>query len=60
VATEGGFANAVRLATLALALLAFLVASEVGGNPFVSAFVGSLAMWWFYFHKLSRVLRSKN
>jgi sodium/hydrogen antiporter len=31
-----------RLATLALALLAFLVASEVGGNPFVSAFVGGL------------------
>jgi sodium/hydrogen antiporter len=29
-----------RLATLALALLAFLVASEAGGNPFVSAFVG--------------------
>ena len=31
-----------RLATLALALLAFLVASEAGGNPFVSAFVGGL------------------
>jgi NhaP-type Na+/H+ or K+/H+ antiporter len=31
-----------RLATLALALLAFLVAAEVGGNPFVSAFVGGL------------------
>jgi NhaP-type Na+/H+ or K+/H+ antiporter len=29
-----------RLATLALALLAFQVASEAGGNPFVSAFVG--------------------
>ncbi len=34
--------GARRLATLALALLAFLVASEVGGNPFVSAFVGGL------------------
>jgi sodium/hydrogen antiporter len=32
-----------RLATLALALLSFLVAAEVGGNPFVSAFVGGLA-----------------
>jgi len=32
-----------RLATLALALLAFLVASEVDGNPFVAAFVGGLA-----------------
>ena len=31
-----------RLATLALALLAFEVASEAGGNPFVSAFVGGL------------------
>jgi sodium/hydrogen antiporter len=31
-----------RLATLSLALLAFLLASEVGGNPFVSAFVGGL------------------
>ena len=31
-----------RLATLSLALLAFLVASEAGGNPFVSAFVGGL------------------
>src|SRR5207344_1275020 len=31
-----------RLAALALALLTFLVASEVGGNPFVSAFVGGL------------------
>jgi NhaP-type Na+/H+ or K+/H+ antiporter len=31
-----------RLATLALALLSFLVASEVGGNPFVSAFVGGI------------------
>lgn len=29
-----------RLATLSLALLAFLVASQAGGNPFVSAFVG--------------------
>jgi NhaP-type Na+/H+ or K+/H+ antiporter len=32
--------GARRLATLSLALLAFLVASEAGGNPFVSAFVG--------------------
>ncbi len=32
-----------RLATLSLALLAFLVASEAGGNPFVAAFVGGLA-----------------
>lgn len=31
-----------RLATLALALLSFLVASEAGGNPFVAAFVGGL------------------
>ena len=31
-----------RLATLSLALLAFLLASEAGGNPFVSAFVGGL------------------
>jgi NhaP-type Na+/H+ or K+/H+ antiporter len=31
-----------RLATLALALLAFLVASGAGGNPFVSAFVGGI------------------
>jgi sodium/hydrogen antiporter len=31
-----------RLATLAIAVLAFQVASEVGGNPFVSAFVGGL------------------
>jgi NhaP-type Na+/H+ or K+/H+ antiporter len=31
-----------RLATLALALLSFLIASEIGGNPFVSAFVGGL------------------
>jgi NhaP-type Na+/H+ or K+/H+ antiporter len=31
-----------RLATLALALLAFLVASEAGGNPFVAAFVGGI------------------
>jgi sodium/hydrogen antiporter len=34
--------GARRLATLALALLAFLVASEAGGNPFVSAFVGGV------------------
>jgi NhaP-type Na+/H+ or K+/H+ antiporter len=31
-----------QLATVALALLAFLVASEAGGNPFVSAFVGGI------------------
>jgi NhaP-type Na+/H+ or K+/H+ antiporter len=31
-----------RLATLALALLAFHVGSEAGGNPFVAAFVGGL------------------
>jgi len=31
-----------RLATLALALLAFQVAAQAGGNPFVSAFVGGL------------------
>ena len=31
-----------RLATLALALIAFLVADETGGNPFVAAFVGGL------------------
>jgi sodium/hydrogen antiporter len=31
-----------RLATLALALLAFLLASQAGGNPFVSAFVGGI------------------
>jgi sodium/hydrogen antiporter len=31
-----------RIATLALALIAFLVASEVGGNPFVAAFIGGL------------------
>ena len=30
---------AAALATVALALLAFLVAEQVGGNPFVSAFV---------------------
>jgi NhaP-type Na+/H+ or K+/H+ antiporter len=35
--------SARRLAALALALLSFLVASQVGGNPFVSAFVGGLA-----------------
>ena len=34
--------GAPALATLALALLAFLVASEASGNPFVSAFVGGL------------------
>ena len=31
-----------RLATLALALLAFLLASEMDGNPFVAAFIGGL------------------
>jgi sodium/hydrogen antiporter len=31
-----------RLAMLSLALLAFLAASEAGGNPFVSAFIGGL------------------
>jgi NhaP-type Na+/H+ or K+/H+ antiporter len=31
-----------QLATFALALLAFLVASEAGGNPFVAAFIGGL------------------
>ncbi len=31
-----------RLATLALALLSFQVASQAGGNPFVSAFIGGL------------------
>jgi NhaP-type Na+/H+ or K+/H+ antiporter len=31
-----------RYATLALALLSFLVATEAGGNPFVAAFVGGL------------------
>ena len=31
-----------RLATLSLALIAFLVAGEAGGNPFVAAFVGGL------------------
>jgi sodium/hydrogen antiporter len=31
-----------RIATLALALIAFLVASEAGGNPFVAAFIGGL------------------
>ena len=31
-----------RLATLALAVMAFLIAGEVGGNPFVSAFIGGL------------------
>jgi NhaP-type Na+/H+ or K+/H+ antiporter len=32
-----------RFATLSLALIAFLVASEAGANPFVAAFVGGLA-----------------
>ena len=32
-----------RLATLALALAAYLIAAEVGGNPFVAAFVGGVA-----------------
>jgi NhaP-type Na+/H+ or K+/H+ antiporter len=31
-----------RFATLSLALMAFVLASEAGGNPFVSAFVGGL------------------
>ena len=31
-----------QFATLALAFTAFLVASEAGGNPFVSAFIGGL------------------
>ena len=31
-----------RLATLSLALAAFLVASQAGGNPFVAAFVGGV------------------
>jgi len=31
-----------RLATLSIALLCFLVATGVGGNPFVAAFVGGL------------------
>lgn len=31
-----------RLATLALALIAFLVTGQAGGNPFVAAFVGGL------------------
>ncbi len=31
-----------RIATLALALIAFLVATELGGNPFVAAFIGGL------------------
>ena len=34
--------GARRYATLALALLAFLVASNLDGNPFVAAFVGGL------------------
>ncbi len=32
-----------RFATLSLALICFLVASEVGGNPFVAAFIGGFA-----------------
>jgi NhaP-type Na+/H+ or K+/H+ antiporter len=35
-------AGSRRLATLSLALLAFLLASEAGGNGFVAAFVGGL------------------
>jgi NhaP-type Na+/H+ or K+/H+ antiporter len=35
-------AGSRRLAALSLALICFLVASEVGGNPFVAAFVGGL------------------
>jgi sodium/hydrogen antiporter len=35
-----------QLATLALALLSYLIASEAGGNPFVSAFVGGLVFGW--------------
>jgi NhaP-type Na+/H+ or K+/H+ antiporter len=31
-----------RIATLSLALVAFLLASEAGGNPFVAAFIGGL------------------
>ncbi len=31
-----------RVATLSLALIAFLLASEAGGNPFVGAFIGGL------------------
>jgi NhaP-type Na+/H+ or K+/H+ antiporter len=31
-----------RLAALSLALLSFLIASHIGGNPFVAAFVGGL------------------
>ena len=31
-----------QFATLSLALVAFLVASEMGGNPFVAAFIGGL------------------
>ena len=31
-----------RLATLSLALIAFLLAVEAGGNPFVAAFIGGL------------------
>jgi NhaP-type Na+/H+ or K+/H+ antiporter len=34
--------GARRLAALSLALIAFLVASEIGGNPFVAAFIGGL------------------
>lgn len=35
--------GAGRLATLALAVLSFIVAGEIGGNAFVAAFVGGLA-----------------
>jgi NhaP-type Na+/H+ or K+/H+ antiporter len=35
--------GARRLATLALAVLAFVVAAEIGGNAFVAAFIGGLA-----------------
>jgi NhaP-type Na+/H+ or K+/H+ antiporter len=34
--------GARRIATIALALAAFVIATEVGGNPFVSAFIGGL------------------
>jgi NhaP-type Na+/H+ or K+/H+ antiporter len=34
--------GARRMATVALALAAFVVATELGGNPFVSAFIGGL------------------
>jgi NhaP-type Na+/H+ or K+/H+ antiporter len=35
--------GARRLATLALAVLSFVVATEIGGNAFVAAFIGGLA-----------------